>query len=312
MFLCRFQAAQTVTGHQPVQNGSTRRCLPARPGPSARSLHPPPRVGVHVPHRSASPSTSSASGVSVVHLQSLGGQVSPHSGREQSPKKTVADPDARAGLQDQVRTLSSEIHGLGLALKMLVEQQHRLEREQAHQTQIQKQILGTLQSFSAKLGSCSSAQRHHHNQASSPPDVAPGAMSDGFGFSEGTYAQCSQTQPSYDPMGSLETAGAFKVPDLNPSSMNGFPSENVPLSHASPQPYAAAYSQQSSQTLVPPYAQPYVSTYSEAHQAFGGGGGGGVKTSDFASSCPVGTLQDCSMSAQPQEPQINVIKVEGP
>lgn len=302
-------------GRQPVQNGSSRRFLATRPGLSIRSLHPLPRIGVHIPNRSASPLTSSASGVSVMHLQSLGGQVAPRSEGKQSPKQTVADAEARGGLQDQIQTLSSEIHGLGLALKMLVEQQRRLEREQAQQTQIQKQILSTLQSFSSKLGSCSSARQHHHNPASSPPDVPSASISDSFNFNEGTYTQCSQTQPSYNSIESLESVEAFKVPDLNPSGMNGFPpcgsSENIPLSHTSPQPqsYAAAYSQQSSQTLVPPYTQPYVSTYSEAHQAFRGGG---VKTSDFASSFSVSTLQDCSMSTQPQDPQINVVKVEGP
>lgn len=301
--------------HQPVQNGSSRRFLATRPGLSIRSLHPLPRIGVNIPNRSASPSTSSASGVSVTHLQSLGGQVAPRSEGKHSPKQTVADAEARGGLQDQIQTLSSEIHGLGLALKMLVEQQRRLEREQAQQTQIQKQILSTLQSFSSKLGSCSSAQQHHHNPASSPPDVPSASISDSFNFNEGTYTQCSQTQPSYNSIESLESVEVFKVPDLNPSGMNGFPpcgsSENIPLSHTSPQPqsYAAAYSQQSSQTLVPPYTQPYVSTYSEAHQAFRGGG---VKTSDFASSFSVSTLQDCSMSTQPQDPKINVIKVEGP
>lgn len=302
-------------GRQPVQNGSSRRFLATRPGLSIRSLHPPPRIGVHISNRSASPLTSSASGVSVMHLQSLGGQVAPRSEGKQSPKQTVADAEARGGLQDQIQTLSSEIHGLGLALKMLVEQQRRLEREQAQQTQIQKQILSTLQSFSSKLGSCSSARQHHHNPASSPPDVPSASISDSFNFNEGTYTQCSQTQPSYNSLESLESVEAFKVPDLNPSGMNGFPpcgsSENIPLSHTSPQPqsYAAAYSQQSSQTLVPAYTQPYVSTYSEAHQAFRGGG---VKTSDFASSFSVSTLQDCSMSTQPQDTQINVIKVEGP
>lgn len=302
-------------GRQPVQNGSSRRFLATRPGLSIRSLHPLPRIGVHIPNRSASPLTSSASGVSAMHLQSLGGQVAPRSEGKQSPKQTVADAEARGGLQDQIQTLSSEIHGLGLALKMLVEQQRRLEREQAQQTQIQKQILSTLQSFSSKLGSCSSARQHHHNPASSPPDVPSASISDSFNFNEGTYTQCSQTQPSYNSIESLESVEAFKVPDLNPSGMNGFPpcgsSENIQLSHTSPQPqsYAAAYSQQSSQTLVPPYTQPYVSTYSEAHQVFRGGG---VKTSDFASSFSVSTLQDCSMSTQPQDPQINVIKVEGP
>lgn len=309
-----FHVAQTAMGRQPIQNGPSRRFLATRPGLSVHSRHPLPPVGVHIPNGSASPLTTSTPGVSVMHPQSLGGQVAPRSEGKQSPKQIVADTEARGGLQDQIQTLSSEIHGLGLALKMLVEQQRRLEREQAQQTQIQKQILSTLQSFASKLGSCSSTQQHHHNQASSPSDVPSASISDSFNFNEVTYTQCSQGQPSYNSIESLETVDAFKVPDLNPASMNGFPpcgsSENIPLTHTSPQPqsYAAAYSHQSSQTLMPPYTQPYVSTYSEAHQAFGGG----VKTSDFTSSCSVSTLQDCSMSTQLQDPQINVIKVEGP
>lgn len=317
IFVSCFCVAQTVTDHQPVQNGSPRRFVPTRPGLSVRSLHPLPRVGIQLPNRASSPLTSSAPGVSVMRLQSLGGQVAPRIEGKESPKQTVADTGARAPnpvLQDQIQTLSTEVRGLGLAVKMLVEQQRRLEREQSQQTQIQKQILSTLQSFASRLGSCSSAQPHH-NQTSSPPDVPSAPISDSFNFNEGTYTQCSQTQPSYNSLESLETVEAFKVPELNPSSMNGFPpcssTENVPLSHASPQPqsYAAAYSQQSSQTLVPPYTQPYVSTYSEAHQAFRGGE---VQTSDFTSSCSARALQDCSVSTQPQDPQISVIKVEGP
>ncbi|XP_029692145.1 uncharacterized protein isoform X3 [Takifugu rubripes] len=299
---------QTVTDRQPAENGSPRHFLATRPGPSIRSLHPLPRVGVHLPNRSPSP-LASAPGVSLVRLQTPGGTVAPHTDGKQSPKQTVGDPGVRGGLQDQIQTLSSEVHGLGLAVKMLVEQQRCLEREQAQQTQIQKQILSTLQSFASKLGSCSSGQQHH-NPTSSPPAVPSASIPNSFNFSEGTYTPCSQSQPSYNSLESLETVEDFKVPELNPSSMNGFPpcssAENNPLTHASPQPqsYAAAYSRQSRQTLVPPYTQPYVSTYSEAHQTF--------KASDFTSSCPARALQDCSVSNQPQDPQISVIKVEGP
>lgn len=304
-FLYHFPVAQTVTGRQPAENSSSRLFLAMRPGPSIRSLHPLPRAGVHLPNRSPSPLTS-APGVPLVRLQTPGGSVAPHTEGNQSPKQTVADPGVRGGLQDQIQTLSSEVHGLGLAVKMLVEQQRRLEREQAQQTQIQKQILSTLQSFASRLGSCSSGQQHH-NPTSSPPDAS---IPDSFNFSEATYTPCSQSQPSYNSLESLETVEDFKVPELNPSSMNGFPpcssAENDPLTHASPQPqsYAAAYSHQSCQTLAPPYTQPYVSVYSEAHQAF--------KTSDFTSSCPARALRGCSVSNQPQDPQISVIKVEGP
>lgn len=88
-----------------------------------------PRIGVHIPNRSPSSLTSSASGVSVLQLQNLGGQVSSCGEGKQSPKQTVADAEARGGLEHQILTLSSKIQSLGLVLKLLVEQQRRLERE---------------------------------------------------------------------------------------------------------------------------------------------------------------------------------------
>lgn len=299
--------------HQPVENGSSRRFQATRPVPSVRSLHPVPRVGIHLPNRSPSPLTS-APGVSLVRLQNPGGPVAPCAEGKQSPKQTVVDTGVRGGLQDQIQTLSSEVHCLGLAVKMLVEQQRRLEKEHVQQTQIQQQILSALQSFASKLGSCSSSQQHH-NPTSSPPDVPSASIPDSFNFNEGTYTLSGQTQLSYNSLESLETVEDFKVPELNPSIMNGFTpcssAENNPLSHTSPQPqtYAAAYSHQGCQTLVLPYTQPYVPTYSEAHQAFRGRE---VKTSDFPNSCPARALQDCNVSGQPQDQQINVIKVEGP
>lgn len=292
-FLYNFHVAQTATDRQTVQNGSTR------PGLSVRSLQPLPRVGVHLPNRSPSPSMSSAPGVSIVRLQGLGSQVASRSEGKQSSRQT--DTGARGGLQDQIQTLNSEVRGLGLAVKMLVEQQCRLEREQAQQTQIQKQILSTLQSFASKLGT---------NQTTTHPEVPPTSISEGFNFSEAIYTQCSQTQPSYNSLESLETIEDFKVPELNPS---GFPpcssGENVPLSHTSShsQSYTAAYSEPSNQTLVPPYAPSFVST--QTHQTYRGGE---VKSTNFTSSCSARALQNCSVPIQTQDPQISVIKEEGP
>ncbi|XP_070704105.1 uncharacterized protein [Pempheris klunzingeri] len=306
--------------------GGQRRFTSQRPGLSVRSLHPLPRVGIRLPNRSPSPIASSAAGVAVIRLQTPVGQGATRS--EGNPSPQQPDAGGRGGLQDQIQTLSSEVRSLGLAVKMLVEQQCRLEREQAQQTHIQKQILSTLQTFASKLGRCSSVQQQH-NKTPSPSDLPTASAStsfsqDTFNFSQGTYTQCSQTQPSYNSLESLENVEAFKLPGLSPSSMNGFPpcsnAENLPLTHTPPQtqPYAAAYQQQNSQTLMPTYTQSYVSTYSQSHsQTFGGSES---KTSDFPRSCSVGTLQDCSVSTQPvmtsnhssQDQQINIIKVEGP
>ncbi|XP_076607736.1 uncharacterized protein LOC143333548 [Chaetodon auriga] len=311
---------KTVMEGQAGGGGAPRRFLTQRPGLPARSVHPLPRVGVRLPNRSTSPLTSSAPGVAVIRLQTPGGQGATRSEGNPSPQQAVQDTGGRGGLQDQIQTLGSEVRSLGLAVKMLVEQQCRLEREQAQQTHIQKQILSTLQSFASKLGCCSGLQQQH-NKMTSPSDLPTASASasfsqDTFNFSQGTYTQCSQSQPSYNSLESLENVEAFKLPGLSPSSMNGFTpcsnAETLPLTHTPPQtqPYSAAYPQQNSQTLMPPYTQSYVSTYSQSHpQTFRGSES---KTSDFASSCTARTLPDCSVSTQPQDQQINIIKVEGP
>ncbi|XP_039980212.1 flocculation protein FLO11-like [Xiphias gladius] len=319
---------KTVMEGQPGGGGAPRRFVTQRPSLSQRSPHPAPRVGIRLPNRSPAPLTTSAPGGAVIRLQAPGGQGATRSDGNPSPQQAIQDSGGRSGLQDQIQTLGSEVRSLGLAVKMLVDQQCRLEREQAQQTHIQKQILSTLQSLASKLGHCSSSQQQHNKTPS--PSALPAASAstsfsqDTFSFSQGTYSQCSQTQPSYNSLESLENVEAFKLPGLSPTSMNGFPpcnnTENLPLTHTPPQtqPYAAAYTQQTSQTLMPPYTQSYVPTYSQSHsQSFRISEN---KSSVFPSSCSARTLQDCSVSAQPvvtsdhsaQDQHINIIKVEGP
>ncbi|XP_053298971.1 uncharacterized protein LOC128458229 [Pleuronectes platessa] len=316
---------KTVMEGQSGGSGPPKRFLTQRPGLSVRSPHPPPRVGIRLPNRLGAPFTSSAPGGSVIRLQTPGGQVATHS--EQNLQQAAQDAGGKGGLQDQIQTLGSEVHGLGLAVKMLVEQQYRLEREQVQQTHIQKQILSTLQSLSLKLGPCSSSQQQH-NKTPSPSALPTASAStsfsqDNFSFSRGTYTQCSQTQPSYNSLESLDNVEAFKLPGLSPTSMNGFPpcsnAENFPLTHTPPQtqPYAAAYTQQTSQNLMPPYTQSYPSTFTQTHsQNFRISES---KSSDFPSSCSARSLQSCSVSTQPlvnsshaaQDQRLNVVKVEG-
>lgn len=304
---------------------TTRRFLTQRPGPSVRSLHPVPRVGIRLPNRPTAPSTSLAPGVALIRLQTPGGQGGTRSEGNPSPQQAVQDTGGRGGLQDQIQTLGSEVRSLGLAVKMLVEQQCRLEREQGQQTHIQKQILSTLQCMATNLGRCSVVQQQH-NKTPSPSGLPTASAStsfsqDTFNFSPGTYIQCNQTQPNYNSIESLENVEAFKLPGLSPSRMNGFPpcsnAENLPLTHTPPHTQAYVASYPPSQTLMPPYTQSYVSTYSQSHsQTFGGAVN---KTADFQNSCSARTLQDCSVSTQPvmnsdlslQDQQINIIKVEG-
>ncbi|TDH02938.1 hypothetical protein EPR50_G00157760 [Perca flavescens] len=319
---------KTVMDGQSGGGSAPRRFLTQRPGLSVRSFQPLPRVGIRLPNRSPAPLTSSAPGVAIIRLQTPGGQGATSSEGNPSPQQAVHDTGGRGGLQDQIQTLGSEVRSLGLAVKMLVEQQCCLEREQAQQTHIQKQILSTLQSLAAKLGRCSVVQQQH-KKTPSPSGLPTASAStsfspETFNFSQGTYTQCSQTQPSYNSLESLENVEAFKLPGLSPSSINGFPpcsnAENLQLTQtpAHTQPYAVAYPQQNSQTLMPPYTQSFVSTYGQSHsQTFRGSES---KPSDFSSSCSARTLQDCSVSTQPvmnsnhssQDQQINIIKVEGP
>lgn len=324
IFLCVFYIAQTVMETQPGGSSAPRRFLTQRPSPSVRSIHTLPRVGIRLPNRPPAPLTSAATGGAVIRLQTPVGQVATRSEENQSPQQAVQDTVNR-GLQDQIQTLSSEVRSLGLAVKMLVEQQCRLEREHVQQTHVQKQILSTLQSMASKLGQCSSAQQQH-NKTPSPSALPAASVStsfsqDTFNFSQGTYTQCSETQPSFNSLESLENVETFKLPGLSPTTINGFPNcsnpENLPLTHTPPQTqsYAAAYS---SQPLMPPYTQSYVSTYGQAHpQTFRGPE---AKTSDFPSSCSARTLQDSSTSTQPvmntnhssQDQHVSIIKVEGP
>ncbi|XP_062263588.1 uncharacterized protein LOC133970635 isoform X2 [Platichthys flesus] len=311
---------KTVIEGQSGGSGPPKRFLTQRPGLSVRSPHPPPRVGIRLPNRLGAPFTSSAPGGSVIRLQITAGQGAPHS--EQNLQQAAQDTGGKGGLQDQIQTLGSEVRGLGLAVKMLVEQQCRLEREQVQQTHIQKQILSTLQSLSLKLGPCSSSQQQHNKTPS--PSASTSFSQDNFSFSRGTYTQCSQTQPSYNSLESLDNVEAFKLPGLSPTSMNGFPpcsnAENLPLTHTPPQtqPYAAAYAQQTSQNLMAPYTQSYPSTFTQTHsQSFRISES---KSSDFPSSCSARSLQSCSVSTQPlvnsshaaQDQRLNVVKVEGP
>ncbi|KAM7371974.1 hypothetical protein PAMP_009174 [Pampus punctatissimus] len=316
-------AEKTVMECQPGGGSVPRRFFTERPGVSGRPLHPPPRVDIRLPNRPTAPLTSSATGGPIIRLQTPGGQSATRNEGNASTQQAVQDTGGRGGLQDQIHTLGSEVRSLGLAVKMLVEQQCRQEREQAQQTQIQKQILSTLQNMASKLGHYSNVQQQHNKTPS--PSALPSASAstsfsqDTFNFSQDTYTQCSQTQTSYNSLESLESVETFKLPGLSPTSMNGFPpcssAESLTLTHTPPQtqPYAAAYIQQNSQTVMPPYTQSYVSTFSQSHsQTYREPES---KTSDFSSSCSGRTLQDCSVmnsNHSPQDQQINIIKVEGP
>lgn len=316
-------------------------------GQAVRSPHPaPPRVGIRLPNSPPPPPTSQGSSP-VIRLQSPGSQGMNQSllrrDRNPSPQQAAHQETGGrcggggGGLQEQVQTLGSEIHSLSLAVRMLVEQQYRLEREQVQQTQVQRQILSTLQTLASRLEApCTSLHQRQHPKTPPPPVLpASGSASysqDTFPFSQGGYAQCSQAQPSYNGMdsSSLETIETFKLSGQSPHGINGFQTgssstDSLPLTHtptytlAHTQPYSSSYTQQPhTQTHMPSCTQSYATTYTQSHtQSYRG-----TDSTDYPSTSTEGALQDCMAPTQasdyldsditvsPQETQLNIIKVE--
>ncbi|XP_051905804.1 uncharacterized protein LOC127590337 [Hippocampus zosterae] len=264
--------------------------VPQRAGPSARSLHTPPRAGFRLTDPTAA---SSAPGGAVPR-----------------PPPSAGEPGQDGGLQEQIQTLGCEVRSLGLAVKMLAEQQSRSEREQARQTRIQKQILSTLQSLASAAGPGGNAGQAE-NKSPSPSRPPPASSSFGQDAFDFTFSQAA-----YESLASLDPVEAFKLPALSPDAMNGLPpcsgAENRPLAHTPPpqtqQPYVGAYPRQNCQTLLPPYARSFAPAYDRSRpQAFGEAGS---EPSDFQTGCPGGTLEDCGVPTRDQH--LNIIKVEGP
>ncbi|KAM4534568.1 uncharacterized protein V3H82_024482 [Fundulus diaphanus] len=216
---------KTVMEGQPGGNSSSRRFAAQRPGMSIRSPHPPPRVGIRLPNRLPAPLTSSGP-AAILRLQSARTQnAAAHGEGNPNPQQAVQDTRGSGSLQDQIQTLGSEVRSLGLAVKMLVDQQCRLEREQSQQTQIQKQILSTLQTLASKTGPSSrTPQRLNKTPSPSSLPAASAATSfaqDTFTFSQGAFPQCSQTQPGYHALERIENLEAFKVPRMSPTRKVG-------------------------------------------------------------------------------------------
>ncbi|CAL8265635.1 unnamed protein product [Gadus morhua 'NCC'] len=327
-----------MTG-QPGGTNDPRRGVPQRPALSIRSPQPPPRVGVRPPALLTSP----ASRTPQIRLHAPGGpsnarrdggigpsgSISPQ--QKEAPTRSLGGgggPGAGGGggLQDQVQLLATEVRGLGLAVKMLVEQQSRLEREQTQQTRVQKQILGALQGLASSLGPCRGVPARPDKAPTPPPAMptAPAAAAafseDPFTYSQGAYTPCNQAQSSYSSMDGLEIVEAFKLPELRSAGVNGFPpcSNAGPLSHSytQAQPYTTAYTQQHTQAAMPCYTQSLAQTYVQANaQSFRGLD---AKVSEFPSGCLEGSLQDCSIPTEQvmkstqssMEDQLNIIKVE--
>ncbi|KAG7258322.1 hypothetical protein CRUP_022925 [Coryphaenoides rupestris] len=353
----------TLTG-PPGGANDPRRLATQRPALAlGRSPQAPPRVGVRPPdHRPAAaaapPLTSSAGRAPLVRVQAPGRQGAARRDASAGPQQQqqqqqhqqqqhqqqqqqneegagggvggVGGCGGGGGLQEQIQLLATEVRGLGLALKILVDQQSRLEREQIQQTRVQKQILGALQGLASRLGPCGRRQQQQQQQQQHdktpppplphppPPPVAlPTAAAatsfgnDTFAYGHGAYnTPCSQAPPTYNPLDGLAMAEAtFKLPEQRNVTMNGFPpcsnaESSLPQPYPQANAYTTAYAQTSPQTFAQWIAQPF--------RGLEG------KTPDFPSSCLEGSLQDCSVPGEllvnanrsSRDNQRDIVKVE--
>ncbi|XP_056091568.1 uncharacterized protein LOC130070992 [Rhinichthys klamathensis goyatoka] len=280
-----------------------RRWMNQRVGVPVRAPQHPPRIDIRLPDPATSGATSQNASPSA-RVQSVTTQPSP----PPPPQRSVLDPAAVSTLQEQIQSLGSELRSLGLALRMMVDQQGRLEREQSQQTQVQKQILSTLQDLASKFdplqSSCAPASC---SLASSAPfsQTATG---------QGAYAQCSQAQTRYNEIhdSGLESIEVFSLDQLSPPTMNGFQqcptSSGPPFTHA--QARTTTFTQSHTQAYSPstlPYSQPHTDSFT----------GMDSKSGDMPSTSAEGSFQACSPADQssslpvsPHEPELNIIKVE--
>ncbi|XP_043087099.1 atherin-like [Puntigrus tetrazona] len=275
-----------------------RRWMHQRVGVPVRAPQQPPRVGIRLPDPSSSAGTTSQNPAPPARVQNASNQPSP------PPQRSGLDPGVASGLQEQIQLLGSELRSLGLALRMMVDHQARLEREQAQQTQVQKQILGTLQDLASKFEPLRSTS------APALPASCSLASSAPFGqaaSAQGAYAQCSQAQTRYNEIhdSGLESIEVFSLDQLSPPSMNGFQqcptSGGPPFTHA--QARAPAFAQAHTQTFAPQYTDSFP--------------GMDKSSVDMPSTGADGSFQACSppnqsssLPVSPHEPELNIIKVE--
>ncbi|KAA0706165.1 hypothetical protein E1301_Tti021839 [Triplophysa tibetana] len=275
-----------------------------RTGTPVRSLQNPPRVGVRLPDPATAGSTSH-NAVPPARVQNVNSQAS------LPLQRSGFDPAAVSSLQEQIQSLSSELRNLGVALRMMVEQQGRLEREQTQQTQVQKQILGTLQDLATKLEPCNVLQSTSASTLSASCSLASTEPFSQTAGSQGVYAQCSQAQTRYNEIhdSGLEGIEPFSLDQLSPPAMNGFqqcPTTVVPsFTHA--QTRTGMFTQAHTQTFAHSPFQSHADSYTGMER----------KSADMPSTSADGTFQSCSPHNQnssvpvsPHEAELNIIKVE--
>ncbi|XP_026887114.2 uncharacterized protein LOC113590969 [Electrophorus electricus] len=280
-----------------------RRGFQQRANVPTRSLQQPPRIGIRLPTPAQS-STVPQNASSSVRAQAPTSQPSPPC------QQSNLDAGTPSGLQEQVKSLASEVRSLSLALRMMMEQQGRLEREQSQQTQVQKQILSTLQELTSKLGPCSLQHTTTPTIPSCPFSSASYSQST-FTASQASYTSCSQAQSRYSDIdGSvLENIEAFALDSLSTATINGFQPCSTSDTLSFTQTHPPAFTQSRTQTYTPDvlsYTQSHTDTYA----------GMDSKPVEMGSTSTNGSFPACSSSTQssqaisPHDAQLTIIKVE--
>ncbi|XP_059414945.1 uncharacterized protein LOC132149582 [Carassius carassius] len=277
-----------------------RRWIHQRVSVPIRAPQHSPRVSIRLPDPSTT-GTTSQNPAPPARVQNVSNQPSP------PPQRSGLDPEAVSGLQEQIQLLGSELRSLGLALRMMVDHQGRLEREQAQQTQVQKQILSTLQNLASKFEPLQSTSAPTLPASCSLSSSAPfGQTATG----QGAYAQCSQAQTRYNEIhdSGLESIEVFSLDQLSPPTMNGF--QQCPTSGGPPFSQAQARTATFTQAFAPSalqYTQPHTESFT----------GMDNKSADMPSTSADGSFQarsppnqSSSLPLSPHEPELNIIKVE--
>ncbi|TRY96439.1 hypothetical protein DNTS_021465 [Danionella cerebrum] len=285
LVLPQSSASYDLTAHRApnsrcLQQGAApqRRFQPMRVGIQIRPPH-----GVGIQRLDASPTSSVSQTITPpAPVQNVPNQHSPPLQRAPLEAGTVS------ALQEQIQALGSELRTLGLALRMIVESQGRMERDQAQQTQIQKHILSTLQELSSKI-----------HPPSPPPSCSLGLGQ--AGTNQGGY---SQSQNRFGEMhdSGLEGIEVFSLDQLSSPSINGFQqcqqaSSGHQFTHA--------------QGRMPSFSQTSTQGFSNTALAY-------TPSQTHTDSCmevkPAAAASPCAPSglpaAPPHEAELNIIKVE--
>lgn len=291
-------STRSVRGLQPGTS-IFRQGFQQRANIPARSTELSPRVGIRIPVQGQSSSVPQNASSSVRAQAPTNQQQSPLS------QQSNVDTGTLSALQEQVSSLASEVRSLGLALRMMVEQQGRLEREQCQQTQVQKQILSTLQKLASKQGPCAF-------QHSTTPTMSSCPLSS---YSQSTFTPsqggslCSQAQSRYNEIdgSALDTIEPFSLDSLSSATIDGFQTSDSLLFNRT---HSPTCTQSHTQTFTPEIVS-YTPSHTDTYV------GMESKLAELASPNTDRSFQACRSSSQSSteaisvhNAQLTIVKIE--